>query len=174
MTDWDCNGIIVFQAYIMGSVNPWGSGLSNVPVPLRAWILWTVPKPRMLPAIFRTTSTSWTLQCLKLPLYKSATILAPNESLLNKHYYFFAALVTIIIIIFWPCPQHVEIHRPGIKPVPQQWPKLLQWQHWILKLLHHRRAPSYFSWWTTYVTNGGLEVFAFINFLHFVVQWDTV
>ena len=28
----------------------------------------------------------------------------------------------------WPHPQHAEVHGPGIKPVQQQWPKLLQWQ----------------------------------------------
>ena len=24
-----------------------------------------------------------------------------------------------ISFFFWPCPQHVEVPRPGIKPVPQ-------------------------------------------------------
>ena len=27
---------------------------------------------------------------------------------------------------FWLCPQHVEIHRPEIKLMPQQWPGTLQ------------------------------------------------
>ena len=27
-----------------------------------------------------------------------------------------------------PCLWHVEVTRPGMKPMPQQWPGLLQWQ----------------------------------------------
>ena len=26
------------------------------------------------------------------------------------------------------CPRHAEVPRPGIEPIPQQWPKLEQWQ----------------------------------------------
>jgi len=43
---------------------------------------------------------------------------------------------------FWPCPLHVEVPGPGIQPTPQQWPKPLWWQHWILNLLHHKRTPQ--------------------------------
>ena len=32
-------------------------------------------------------------------------------------------------------PLHVEFPDPGIKPTPQQQPKLLQWRHQILNLL---------------------------------------
>ena len=31
----------------------------------------------------------------------------------------------------------------GIEPLPQQWPKWLQWQCQILNLLHHKETPSY-------------------------------
>ena len=31
------------------------------------------------------------------------------------------------LIYFWPCPQHVEVPQPGIKPTPQQQPEPLQW-----------------------------------------------
>ena len=34
--------------------------------------------------------------------------------------------------------QHVEIARPGIEHTPQQWPKPLQWQCWILNPLCHK------------------------------------
>ena len=35
----------------------------------------------------------------------------------------------------------MEVPGPGIEPTPQQWPKLLAWQHWILNSLCHKRAP---------------------------------
>ena len=38
----------------------------------------------------------------------------------------------------WLCPWHVEVSGPWINPTPQQWPELLQWQHWSLDLLCHK------------------------------------
>ena len=35
-------------------------------------------------------------------------------------------------MFFWLCLRHAEVLWPGIGSVPQQWPKLLQWQHQIL------------------------------------------
>ena len=43
-----------------------------------------------------------------------------------------------VTIFFWPQQCCVEFLGPGTKPAPQQWSKLLQWQHQILNLLHHR------------------------------------
>ena len=48
---------------------------------------------------------------------------------------------------FWTYLQHMKFPRPGIKPVPQQPPKPLQWQGWILNLLHHRRTPTCLTFW---------------------------
>ena len=31
-----------------------------------------------------------------------------------------------LLFIFWPCPQHVQVPRPGIEPMPQQQPEPLQ------------------------------------------------
>ena len=45
-----------------------------------------------------------------------------------------------LLFIYWPCLSHVEVPMPGIKPVPQQWPKPLQWQNQIFNLLHHKRT----------------------------------
>lgn len=45
-------------------------------------------------------------------------------------------------------PQNMEIHRPGIKLEPQQWPQPLQWQHWILNWLCHKGTPMPTSQWT--------------------------
>ena len=42
---------------------------------------------------------------------------------------------------FWQHLWHVEVHGPGIKPVPQQQPKLLLWQRQILNLLGHQGTP---------------------------------
>ena len=44
-------------------------------------------------------------------------------------------------LFFQPCLWHMEAPGPGIKPMPQQWPKQLQWQHWIFNPLHHKRTP---------------------------------
>ena len=48
----------------------------------------------------------------------------------------------LLLYIILPSTQHVELRRPGIKHMPQQWPKLLQRQRCILKLLHHKRTPG--------------------------------
>ena len=52
-------------------------------------------------------------------------------------------------LVFWPCPWHVEVPRPRIKPVPQKPPKPLQWQCQILNPLHTQvfilPSPIYFS-----------------------------
>ena len=39
---------------------------------------------------------------------------------------------------------HAEVPGPGIKLVPQQWPKLLQWQCQVLNPLHHKGTPMIF------------------------------
>ena len=69
------------------------------------------------------------------------------------------------LFLFWPPPQHVEIPRPGIKLVPQQGPKPLQWQHLILNLLCHKGTPreagfeSHFCWlfWLNYLHPQALQ-----------------
>ena len=48
----------------------------------------------------------------------------------------------IYIYIIAQCPWHLKIPRPRIKLTPQQRPKLLQWQCWILNLLCHKRTPQ--------------------------------
>ena len=44
---------------------------------------------------------------------------------------------------FWPCLGHVEVFKPKIKPMPQQQPKLLKWQHWVCNLLCHKGTPLF-------------------------------
>ena len=46
------------------------------------------------------------------------------------------------LILFWLLPWHAEGPGPGIEPKPQQWPKLLQWQHQILNWLCHKGTPK--------------------------------
>ena len=46
------------------------------------------------------------------------------------------------ILFFWLPPWHVEDLEPEIKLMPQQWPRLLQWQCWILNLLCHKGTPQ--------------------------------
>lgn len=43
---------------------------------------------------------------------------------------------------FWPRPLHVAVPRPGIKAEPQQRPKPIQWQHWILNPMHPKGTPK--------------------------------
>ena len=38
-------------------------------------------------------------------------------------------------------PRHVDVREPGIKPKPQQQPKPLQWQYWVLNPLSHQGTP---------------------------------
>lgn len=44
------------------------------------------------------------------------------------------------LFFFWPFPHPVEVLMPGVKPMPQQVPMLLRWQHRILDLLSHKRT----------------------------------
>ena len=39
---------------------------------------------------------------------------------------------------FWSLPYHMEVPGPGIKSVPQQWPKPQQWPFKILYPLNHQ------------------------------------
>ena len=48
----------------------------------------------------------------------------------------------VTLFFFLPCLQHVEIPGPEIEPVPQQRPKPMPWQCWILNPLHHKRTPK--------------------------------
>ena len=50
-------------------------------------------------------------------------------------------LVIFFFFPFWPPLWHVEVPRPGIKPMPSQWPKLQQWQCQILNPLGHQGTP---------------------------------
>ena len=46
----------------------------------------------------------------------------------------------LFVFCFWPCLWHVEAPGPGIKPMPQQWPKPLQWRHRIPNQLCYQRT----------------------------------
>ena len=47
-----------------------------------------------------------------------------------------------IYLFILPYPRHVEVLGPGFKLTPQQRPKPLQWQCWILNSLHHKGTPK--------------------------------
>ena len=50
-----------------------------------------------------------------------------------------------ILFYFMPCLSHVEVvPGPGIEPVSQQWPRLLQWQCQIVNLLRPNETPYLF------------------------------
>lgn len=53
-----------------------------------------------------------------------------------------ASFCFTLFFFFWLHPQHLEIPRLRIEPVPQQWPKLLQGQSRILNPLCHK-TPYY-------------------------------
>ena len=50
--------------------------------------------------------------------------------------------VIFILFSFWLRPRHVEIPGPGIEPVSQQQPELLQGQCQVLNPLHHQGTPG--------------------------------
>ena len=72
-----------------------------------------------------------------------------------------------LVFVFWLCPQPAAIPGPRIKPMTQQWPKQLQWQHQILNLMAPQGTPSFFflsykqwpyysnqkSWWPNLMKN---------------------
>ena len=54
-------------------------------------------------------------------------------------FFFFLSFFSFLFLLhLW----HMEVPVPGTEPMPLQWPKLLQWQHWILNPLCHRRTPE--------------------------------
>ena len=50
------------------------------------------------------------------------------------------------IFLFLAVPQHIEAPKPRAEHTPQHWPKLLQWQHWILNPLSHKGTPPLISY----------------------------
>ena len=49
--------------------------------------------------------------------------------------------LSFLFFFFLPCPRHVEVPRSGVKPMPQQQPKLRQWQCQVPNPLSHRGTP---------------------------------
>ena len=91
------------------------------------WLPWiqdtpTVQDPTPLPIKHLKIYPVFHIKCL----FKTVTF----ESL----FFFF--------FFFLPCLQHAEVPGPGIKPMPQQQPKPLQWQHEILSPLCHKGTPE--------------------------------
>lgn len=56
----------------------------------------------------------------------------------------FIIYTDILILVLTAPTQSLEVPRPGIQRMPQQRPKLLQWQCWILNLLRCKRTPNSF------------------------------
>lgn len=54
----------------------------------------------------------------------------------------FIIYTDILILVLTAPTQSLEVPRPGIQRMPQQRPKLLQWQCWILNLLHCKGTPT--------------------------------
>lgn len=40
----------------------------------------------------------------------------------------------------WLCPWHSKVSRPGIKPMPLQWPEPQQWRCWVLNPVNHQET----------------------------------
>ena len=59
---------------------------------------------------------------------------------------------------FWPCPQHAEVPRPGIKPLPQQQHSPQKWQCQILMPLGHQGTPI-------------SSFYIYIFFLHYIYMY---
>ena len=47
------------------------------------------------------------------------------------------------IYLFWGHLQHMEVPAPGTESAPQQQPKPLQWQYWILNPINHKGSISF-------------------------------
>ena len=72
-----------------------------------------------------------------------------------------------------PHPQHVEIPRPGMKPLPQQQNKLLQLQCQILNLLQHENSHSEFFWGTAILLPQWLQHSKFPPAVHMCSNFST-
>ena len=66
------------------------------------------------------------------PFWNHKFVFYVRESLSVSYFFFFL-----------PRPWHVEVPGPGIKPLPQQWPKPLQRQCQILDPLSSQDTPSF-------------------------------
>ena len=53
---------------------------------------------------------------------------------------FFLLWVFCLFVLLWAAP--AACGSSWTEPTPQQWPKLLRWQHWMLSLLHHKGPPK--------------------------------
>ena len=101
-----------------------------------------------------SSSYFWTqrfslLSCVPWPILETVSIRI-SKNINNEHLFLFNILVIfdkLIMLSFflsfflWPSPRHVWVPGPGIEPMPQQWPKPLQWQHRILNPLSHKSTP---------------------------------
>ena len=61
----------------------------------------------------------------------------------SNRWEFFRVFVFVFVLFCFvsTCSQNVEVPQPGVEHMPQQWPKPLQWQYWILNLLCHNGTP---------------------------------
>ena len=50
----------------------------------------------------------------------------------------FIFIIITLWLLFWLWPEHAEVPGLGIKPMPQQRPERLQWQHRIHNLRSHQ------------------------------------
>ena len=57
---------------------------------------------------------------------------------------FFFVCLFVCLPFLGPLSWHMEVPGSEIKPVPQQWPEIVQWQYWIFNLLSHKRTPLVF------------------------------
>ena len=55
--------------------------------------------------------------------------ISPFNSIFASHSFFF---------FFQPCLRHAEVPGSGTELMPQQWPKVMHWQCWILNPLCHK------------------------------------
>ena len=83
---------------------------------------------------------------------KSKMILFLDSEALADYYWIreglrFTVQTNSYTFFFWQCPRHMKVPGPGIETAPQQQPKLLQWQCWILNPLGHKRNPKMFPFW---------------------------
>ena len=62
--------------------------------------------------------------------------------LCGLYFLFTVIYVSINSLFFWPHPWHAEVPRPGIEPLPQEWPVQHQWQCQILNLLSPQGTPQ--------------------------------
>ena len=83
------------------------------------------------------------LTCWSLLLFDCVIMLNLSRLFKISHIFVFTGFFFLVGCLFWLQLRHMGVSGPGIEPIPQQQPELLQWQCWIINPLCQKRTPKF-------------------------------